>query len=123
MVSTLEFEEPSTKDAVAALTALDLTGRTLVVLHEPERITELSFRNLPHVKVTFTRSLSVYDLVAADHVLFTEAALDVLEGKEPGPRPASSARSEAEAEKEAADSRGEPAESTEQDQKSGEDES
>src|SRR5436305_3861178 len=84
-VKELAFEEPSTKDAVEALQALDLNDgkRTLVVLHEPERITELSFRNLPHVKVTYARSLSTYDVVAADHVLFTGAALDVLEGKEP----------------------------------------
>ena len=83
LVNALDFDEPSTKDAVAALAALELTGRTLVVLPEPHRETELSFRNLPHVKVTYSRSLSVYDLVAADHVLFTTAALDVLEGKEP----------------------------------------
>ena len=83
LVSELEFDEPSTKDAVEALDALELTRRTLVVLAEPHRETELSFRNLPHVKVTYSRSLSVYDLVAADHVLFTSAALDVLEGKEP----------------------------------------
>src|SRR5438874_1301232 len=83
LVSGLEFDEPSTKDAVEALDALELTGRTLVVLAEPHRETELSFRNLPHVKVTYSRSLSVYDLVAADHVLFTTAALDVLEGKAP----------------------------------------
>ena len=84
-VNELAFEGPSTKDAVEALRALDLNDgkRTLVVLHEPERITELSFRNLPHVKVTYARSLSTYDVVAADHVLFTGAALDVLEGKEP----------------------------------------
>ena len=84
VVSGLEFEEPSTKDAVAVLDALDLgEGRTLLVLPEPEHVTELSFRNLPHVKVTYCRSLSVYDVVAADHVLFTAPALDVLEGKEP----------------------------------------
>src|SRR2546423_10654221 len=83
VVNALDFDEPSTKDAVAAMDALELTGRTLVVLPEPERMTELSFRNLPHVKVTYSRSLSVYDLVAADHVLFTAGALDVLEGKEP----------------------------------------
>src|SRR2546423_15590626 len=83
VVSALDFDEPSTKDAVAAMDALELTGRTLVVLPEPERLAELSFRNLPHVKVTFSRSLSVYDVVAADYVLFTTAALDVLEGKEP----------------------------------------
>src|SRR5919197_6656481 len=88
VVSGLEFEEPSTKDAVAMLDALDLgEGRTLLVLPEPEHVTELSFRNLPHVKVTYCRSLSVYDVVAADHVLFTAAALDVLEGKEPSASP------------------------------------
>jgi large subunit ribosomal protein L4 len=85
IVNDLSFEEPSTKDALATLAALGLAGRTLVVLQEPQRETELSFRNLPHVKVTYSKSLSVYDLVAADHVLFTEAALDVLEGKEPAP--------------------------------------
>ena len=83
LVKDLSFEGPSTKEAVTALAALDLTGKTLVVLPEPERVAELSFSNLPHVKVTYSRSLSVYDVVAADHVLFTATALDVLEGKEP----------------------------------------
>jgi large subunit ribosomal protein L4 len=83
LVDALEFEEPSTKSAVALLGTLDLTGRILLVLPEPAQLTELSFRNLPHVKITYSRSLSVYDVVAADHVLFTSGALDVLEGKEP----------------------------------------
>jgi len=85
IVETISFDEPSTSDAVDILEALDLNDgkRTLVVLPEPERMIELSFRNLRHVKTTYPRSLSVYDLVAADHVLFTSAALDVLEGKEP----------------------------------------
>jgi large subunit ribosomal protein L4 len=83
VVAELSFEEPSTKDAVAVLGALKLERRTLLVLPEPERNTELSFRNLPHVKVTYAGSLSVYDVVAADHVLFTAGALDALEGKEP----------------------------------------
>lgn len=89
-VSGLSFENPSTRDAVATLEALEINdgSRTLVVLHEPQRETELSFRNLPHVKVTYARSLSTYDVVAADHVVFTGAALDVLEGKEPAEAPA-----------------------------------
>jgi large subunit ribosomal protein L4 len=84
-VSSLSFDGPSTKDAVAALDALEINDgrKTLVVLHEPNRETELSYRNVPHVKVTYARSLSTYDIVAADHVLFTSAALDVLEGKQP----------------------------------------
>jgi len=93
LVKDISFDEPSTKDAVAVLDALELTGRTLVVLPEPERLAELSFRNLPHVKVTYSRSLSVYDVVAADHVLFTTAALDVLEGQEPSDSPRGGSRS------------------------------
>jgi large subunit ribosomal protein L4 len=98
-VSSLSFEAPSTKDAVAALEALELNDgkRTLLVLHEPHRETELSFRNLPHVKVTYARSLSTYDVVAADHVLFTGAALDLLEGKEPEVSPSGGSPERAEA--------------------------
>src|SRR5438093_1120807 len=44
VVSVLTFEDPSTKDAVSALNALDVNDgkRTLLVLPEPQRETELS---------------------------------------------------------------------------------
>jgi large subunit ribosomal protein L4 len=80
VVDELTFEEPKTKDAVAVLEALELRGRILLVLPEPESLVERSFRNLAHVKIAFARSLSVYDLIAADRVLFTRSALDALEG-------------------------------------------
>ncbi len=84
LVDQLGFEEPKTKDALALLQALDLGGRVLVVLPAPgDGVPERSFRNLPYVKVSYSRSLSVYDVLVADRVLFTAAALDVLEGKEP----------------------------------------
>src|SRR5919197_4142311 len=40
VVSALSFDAPSTKDAVAVLDALELERRTLLVLPEPERVTE-----------------------------------------------------------------------------------
>src|SRR5439155_19292975 len=83
VIDELTFEEPRTKEAIEVLEALELRGRILLVLPEPEEVAERSFRNLPYVRITFSRSLSVYDLIAADRVLFTRAALDVLEGKEP----------------------------------------
>jgi len=88
LVDELSFEEPKTKDAIAILEAIDATGRVLIVLPEPDETVERSFRNLPYVKLSFARSLSVYDLIAADRVLFTEAALDVLEGKDGDAEPA-----------------------------------
>jgi large subunit ribosomal protein L4 len=83
VVDRLSFDEPKTKDAIEVLRALELQGKILLVLDEPSSAVERSFRNLPYVKVTFARSLSVYDLLSADRVLFTDAALDALEGKEP----------------------------------------
>ena len=84
LVDDLGLEEPRTKDARALLGALGLQGKVLLVLPAPgDQVVELSFRNLPYVKVSYARSLSVYDLLAADRVLFTAAALDVLEGREP----------------------------------------
>jgi large subunit ribosomal protein L4 len=104
-VSSLSFEAPSTREAVSALEALEIDDgkRTLLVIHEPHRETELSFRNLPHVKVTYARSLSTYDVVAADHVLFTSAALDVLEGKEPTDSPIGGSPSRAKSRKDSED--------------------
>ena len=83
VVDGLAFEAPRTKDAVAVLKALELEGKVLVVLPRPtdDGNVELSFRNLPNAKVAYAGGLGVYDLLNADRVLFTAAALDVLEGK------------------------------------------
>ena len=83
IVTDLAFDAPRTKDAVAVLEALELDGRILVVLAEPTSsgAVELSFRNLPQVKVAYAGGLSVYELLLADRVLLTAGALDRVEGK------------------------------------------
>ncbi len=80
VVTDLAFDEPRTKDAVRVLDALELDGRILVVLPGPNVAVERSFRNLPHVRVAYSGGLSTYEVVAADRVLFTRSALDVLGG-------------------------------------------
>jgi hypothetical protein len=80
LVDEISFEAPKTSDAAALLETLGLIGKVLLVLPAPEEIAEKSFRNLPWVKVTYARSLSVYDVLAADRVLFTTASLDALSG-------------------------------------------
>ncbi len=62
------------------LSALELGGRVLVVLPEPHEVVEKSFRNLRHVRITYAKSLGTYEILRADRVLFTDAALGVLEG-------------------------------------------
>jgi large subunit ribosomal protein L4 len=80
VIDELSFEEPRTRDAAGILSALELEGRVLVVLPEPQDVVERSFRNLPRVRMTYARSLSVYDVLAADRVLFSKPALELLSG-------------------------------------------
>ena len=98
ILDELSFDEPKTKDAVQLIADLELAGKILVVLDQPADVVEKSFSNLPYVKVSYARSLNVYELLAADRILFTGAALDVLEGKAPA---GSSGEDEDEGEEEA----------------------
>jgi large subunit ribosomal protein L4 len=81
-IEELSFETPKTADAAKILTALELSGKVLVVLAEPDDTVERSFRNLPAVRIAYAPSLGVYELLAADRVLFTAGALDILDAKE-----------------------------------------
>jgi large subunit ribosomal protein L4 len=81
-IDELSFERPKTADAAKLLAALQLTGKVLLVLAEPSDTVERSFRNISSVRIAYAPSLGVYELIAADHVLFTAAALDVLDAKE-----------------------------------------
>ena len=68
-------EKPSTK---AALQALETVAgkRVLVVVSRDEEIAWLSLRNVASVHVIAPDQLNAYDVVVADDVVFTTAALD-----------------------------------------------
>src|SRR5207247_1909134 len=83
VVDTLAFESPRTKAAVKVLDALGLDGRVLLVLSRPNEATEKSFRNLLSVRISYPGNLSTFELLLADRVLFTQAALGVLSGEAP----------------------------------------
>ena len=83
VVEGLAFEGPRTKDAAAVLEAFGFDGLVLLVIAAPDESVEKSFRNLPQVKVDYPGNLSTYDLLYADRVLFTSAALDAMTA-EPG---------------------------------------
>lgn len=82
LVQDLEFAEPKTKRAVEVLDALGLEGKVLLVLPSPSETgaVEKSFRNLEGVRVAYTQSLGVYEVLAADKVILTASAVDALEG-------------------------------------------
>lgn len=78
VVRGLSFDAPKTKDAVAALRALGLQGRTLVVLAELDEATMRSFRNLPDVHMLVVDQLNTHDVVVSDVIVFDEDALDLI---------------------------------------------
>jgi large subunit ribosomal protein L4 len=82
VIDALSFDGPKTADAAKVLSALELTGRVLLVLAEPHDTVERSFRNIPSVRIAYAPSLGVYEVIAADRVWFTAGALDVLDAKE-----------------------------------------
>ena len=73
------FGEAKTKAAAQALQAADITGRVLVVLDpqdEGSANVDRAFRNLWNSAFTLQGSLSTYDVLVADAVLFTAGAFD-----------------------------------------------
>jgi large subunit ribosomal protein L4 len=86
VVDDLDWSEPKTKDAVGVLTALELEGRILLVLPQPSESgsVEKSFRNLPNVKIAYSGGLGTYDVLLADRILFTGAAIDRLTASRAG---------------------------------------
>ncbi|MFV0307060.1 MAG: 50S ribosomal protein L4 [Desertimonas sp.] len=75
VVDSWGFEQPKTKDALAALGALGLDGRVLVVVDRDDVSTALSFRNLPEVQLIQPGELNAYDVLCNDWVVFTSANL------------------------------------------------
>jgi len=75
LVDQWSFEAPSTKAAVAALKALELEGRVLVVLGEDDFVADRSFGNLPEVQVLLAAELNAYDILVNDWVVFTDETL------------------------------------------------
>ncbi len=81
VVRELAFASPRTKDAVAALGAWELAeARVLVVLAGRDEATAKSFRNLGRVHLLTVDQLNTYDVLAADVVVFDEAAVTLLAG-------------------------------------------
>jgi large subunit ribosomal protein L4 len=77
----VEGDEPSTREALTVLrTAVGAAGArlgrpVLVVVNSDDVITHKSLRNIPQVRVLTAGQLNTYDVLACDHVVFTQAAL------------------------------------------------
>jgi large subunit ribosomal protein L4 len=75
LIDAWTFEVPSTKAALAALKALGLSGRVLVVLGEEDGYADRSFGNLPEIQTIVAGELNAYDILVNDWVVFTDETL------------------------------------------------
>jgi large subunit ribosomal protein L4 len=76
VIDAWSFEKPSTKSAKAALAALGLTGKKVLVVCGPDELeVALSFRNLDDCHPILATELNAYDVLVSDVVLFTKATL------------------------------------------------
>lgn len=76
VTALVEGDKPSTKAALAALSAIVEDRQALVVLERGNELTALSLRNVPEVHVLWADQLNTYDVLDADDIVFTQAALE-----------------------------------------------
>lgn len=73
------FAAPATKQAAAALGALGVDGRSLVVFEAGDDTVQRSFRNIPEVQLIKVGELNAYDVLANDYIVFTKSSLAAFE--------------------------------------------
>ena len=74
--SIVDGDTPSTKAALTTLNAITDSSKALIVLARSEDVAWLSLRNVADVHVIVADQLNAYDVLVADDVIFTAAALE-----------------------------------------------
>jgi large subunit ribosomal protein L4 len=75
VIDSWGFDGPKTKAAKAALSALGVEGRSLVVIDSWDSPVALSFRNLPEVQLIKVGELNAYDILCNDWIVFEQGLL------------------------------------------------
>jgi large subunit ribosomal protein L4 len=75
VVDAWGFDAPKTKAAKAALSALGVQGKALVVVDTNDTNTIRSFLNLPEVQLIEVNELNAYDVLCSDYVIFSRSTL------------------------------------------------
>ena len=81
LLDAAAYEEPSTKQAAAALEKWGASRPTLVVLETEETGALRSFRNIERVEVTEASAVGVADLIGAASIVVSQNALEVLKAR------------------------------------------
>ena len=79
VIDEIKFESKKTKEFVKMLAAVKCDVKTLVVVKEIDENLFASVRNVDYAKVVTTDNVSVYDLLNADKLVMSEAAVKEVE--------------------------------------------
>ena len=79
VVNSLELKTAKTKDAIALLDSLKLTGKTLFVSAHDAEMLYLATRNLGNVAVIMADELNVFDIVNSDTLVMDEDSVKYVE--------------------------------------------
>ena len=74
------WDEPKTKQAVALLEAMEISGKVLLLAEDHERNAIKSFRNLGNVIASNLGQANTYDVLWADTIIMSRGTLDLGQG-------------------------------------------
>ncbi|MBX3731350.1 MAG: 50S ribosomal protein L4 [Verrucomicrobiae bacterium] len=81
ILDDLKLTAPKTREFVAVLGTLGLTGTTLVIVASPDAQLDRASRNVLGVEVTTGAVINTYDVLRFDKLVFTRAAFEQLEAR------------------------------------------
>jgi large subunit ribosomal protein L4 len=81
VVEDLKLSSPKTKEFLAVLAALQLKGSTLVVWQGADKNLTLASRNVANVSLATSDTLTTYDVLRPDKLVFTRGAFEQVEAR------------------------------------------
>lgn len=81
VVDELKLGSGKTREFVGVLNALALKGTALIVAQAPDKNLTLASRNVPNVALATGDSLSTYDVLRPDKLVFTRNAFEQVEAR------------------------------------------
>lgn len=81
VVADINFKDGKTKEAATLLKKLGASRNTIVIVEAKDESTARALRNLPGVSLKSANFLHAYEVLTADHLIFTKAGLAAVEAR------------------------------------------
>lgn len=76
VIDDLKIQKISTKSAVNTLAKLPIKeGKLLIIIDKKDKNIQLSYRNIPYIKLLTAESINIYDILNTDWLIITKSAI------------------------------------------------